>query len=166
MKTLNIVFAIIIGAFCASINAQEIETIAIFEVMDGRDNGSDITPQMLEANAFLVLYLSKDKKNVMFANVWEKNDSQSFGTIYAIAKEEFPETDKEYRGVLLNFNWSYNNSYDDKSGTAKVKLLVIYKTRGTYFELTIVPENLDKLVYKGEMKGDLSFLDSYLKIKS
>ena len=64
MKTINTVFAIIIGAFFASVNAQEIETIATFEVLDGRDNGSDITPQMLEANAFLVLYISSDKKGV------------------------------------------------------------------------------------------------------
>jgi len=162
MKTINTVFAIIISAFCTSINAQELETIATFEVLDGRDNGSDITPQMLEANAFLVLYLSKDKEDVMFANVWEKNDSQSFGSIYAIAKEEFPETDLEYKGELFNFNWSYSNSYDDKKGTAKVKLWLIYKPQGTYFEFTVIPEDLDQLVYKGTMHGDLALLESYI----
>ena len=163
MKTINTIFAIIIGAFFASINAQEIETIATFEVLDGRDNGSDITPQMLEANAYLALYLSSDKEDVMFANVWELNNSQSFGSAYAIVKEEFPETDEDYKGVLFNFNWSYQNSYDDKKGTAKVKLLVIFKPQGAYFEFTIIPEDLDELVYKGVMNGDLSLLDNYLK---
>ena len=104
-----------------------------------------------------------DGKEIMFSNYWAKSDSQSSGRIYSIEKEEFPETEKELKHGLYQFQWSYNNSYDDKKGTAKIRLFIIYKPQGVYFECTVLPENLDVLVYKGRMEGDLAALESSIK---
>jgi hypothetical protein len=49
------------------------------------------------------------------------------------------------------------NDYDDKKGTAKIQLTKIYKPQGITFELKIIPENLDLIVYKGYMEGSLDF---------
>lgn len=163
MKTIKKIFLTIIWIISATISAQETYEIAKFEVLYGQDSGIDITTQMLEANAYLVFYFSDDKEKILFANFWEKSESQSYGEIYSIVKEEFPETEKEFKNELFRFNWDYQNSYDDITGTAKVKLWIVYKPKGTYFEITIIPENLDVLVYKGKMQGDISILKNYIK---
>lgn len=167
MKNLKTICTIVICALYSVINAQEKkpsqEAFAIFEIFDARDNGTDITPEALEDKAKLVLYKSMDGKEIMFSNFWAKSDSQSSGRIYSVEKEEFPETEKELKHGLYQFQWSYNNSYDDKKGTAKIRLFVIYKPQGVYFECTVLPENLDVLVYKGRMEGDLAALESSIK---
>lgn len=167
MKNLKTVCTILICILYSTINAQdkkdEQQDIATFEISDARDNGNDITPQALEENAVLVLYKLGDSNEILLSNFWEKSKSQSFGQIYSIVKKEFSETETEFKGELYNFQWSYTNTYDNKKGTAKVKLLVVYKPQGTYFEFTILPENLDVLLYKGIMSGDLTALESIIK---
>jgi hypothetical protein len=166
MKNLKILFVIINITFYSSSNAQEKETQEVFatlEISDARNNGNDITPEALESDAKLIFYKSNDGKEILLSNYWAKSDTQSWGRIYTIEKEEFPETEKELKHCLYQFQWSYNNSYDDKMGTAKIKLLIIYKPQGIYFECTVMPENLDVLVYKGRMEGDLAALESSVK---
>lgn len=167
MKNLKTVCTILICVLYSTLNAQdkkdEQRDIATFAINDARDNGSDITPQALEENASLVLYKLGDSSEILLSNFWEKSKSQSFGRIYSIVKEEFPETETEFKAELYHFQWSYTNTYDDKKGTAKIKLFVVYKPNGTYFEITILPENLDVLVYKGIMSGDLTALESNIK---
>ena len=167
MRNLKIVFTIIICVLYSSINAQEKsesqEAFATFEINDARDNGDDITPEALEENAKLVLYKSTNEKEIMLSNYWGKSNSQSFGRIYSITKEENAATETEYGYALYNFQWSYSNSYDNKKGTAKIRLFVIYKPQGIYFECTVLPENLDELIYKGRMEGNLAALESSIK---
>lgn len=167
MKNLKTTFAILISVFYSTINAQEKkesqEAFATFEINDLRRNGYDITPQALENNAQLVFYKSNDGKEILLSNYWEKSNSQSYGRIYSITKEEYPETEKELKYDLYQFQWSYNNTYDEKRGTAKIKLFLVYKPQGTYYEYTMQSENLDMSVYKGVMKGDLTALDNCIK---
>nr|WP_315215269.1 hypothetical protein [uncultured Flavobacterium sp.] len=167
MKNVKTTFAIFISVFYSTINAQEKkesqEAFATFEINDARYNGDDITQEVFEENDKLVLYKSTDGKEIMFSNYWEKSKSQSYGRIYSIYKEEFPESEKELKHGLYEFQWSYTNTYDDKKGTAKIRLFVVYKPQGIYFECTVLPENLDELVYKGTMKGDLSLLVNSIK---
>jgi hypothetical protein len=167
MTNFKTICTIVICVLHFAINAQEKkaahEVFATFEISDARDNGNDITPGIIENNARLVLYKSFDNQEIMLANYWEKSNSQSFGRIYSIIREAFPETEKELKHELYHFQWSYINSYDDKKGTAKISLLVIYKPQGIYYECTILPENLDVLVYKGLMTGDLKALENSIK---
>jgi hypothetical protein len=166
MKNLKILFVIIIITFYSSSNAQEKETQEVFatlEISDARNNGNDITPEALESEAKLIFYKSNDGKEILLSNYWAKSDTQSWGRIYSFEKEEFPETEKELKYCLYQFQWSYKNSYDDKMGTAKIRLFTIYKPQGVYFECTVLPENLDVLVYKGRMEGDLAALESSIK---
>lgn len=167
MKNLKIVYTFIICVLHSAINAQEKseqqEVFATFEIYDARDNGEDFTPKVLEESAKLILYKSTDNKEIMFSNYWEKSNSQSFGRVYSITTEEYAATKTEYGYALYNFQWSYINSYDDRKGTAKIRLYVVYKPQGIYFKCTIVPENLKVLVYQGRMEGDLVLLKSDIK---
>ena len=160
MKNLKIICIIVICILSSTINAQEKKTsqeaIATFEINDARDNGYDITPDVLENNARLVLYKSRDGKEIMLSNYWEKSNSQSYGPIYSITKEENPVT--EFKTETFHFQWSYQNTYDAIKGTSSVKLIVNHKPNGNYYELTLFTEYLDVLIYSGVMKGDLTSL--------
>lgn len=167
MKNLKLVFTIIICVLYSGINAQETtespQAFATFEINDARNNGDDITPDALDEEAKLVLYKTLDGKEIMFSNYRTKSQSQSYGRIYSITKEEKAATETEYGYALYNFKWSYKNSYDDKEGTAKIRLLLVYKSQGVYFECAILPENLDVLLYKGRMEGDLVALENSIE---
>lgn len=165
MKKLNALFTIVICITYSIANAQTEETkekqnpFAFFEIRDARRNEDNVTNQALKEKATLILYQMTKTNSIMLANYWEKSNSQSFGPIFSIVKSENLDKKEENKSEVYTFYWSYYNTYDQKKGTAEIKLLVIYKPQGTYFEITVIPENLDELVYKGQMKGDLAILE-------
>ncbi len=59
-----------------------------------------------------------------------------------------------------HFQWSYANTYDKDKGTTSVKLLVIHKPEGKYFEFTIFTKGLEVLLYNGFMQNDLTVLET------
>ena len=130
------------------------ETLSKFIITDASDNGNDITETILEQNAYLVFYTDVEEKLFM-ANVWEKNNTQSFGRLYNTEHKKLKETYESFEADIFYFRWRYINSYDTKKGTATVELIKIYKPQGVTFKIKIIPENLDVLVYKGYMEGTL-----------
>jgi hypothetical protein len=164
MKVLKIFYMIMICFFNSTLNAQvkvaegEQEIIATFAINDARENGNDVTSRSLERNCSLSFYKIPDSDNIQLCNLCALDDSQSYGPIYFVVKEEHPRTEKDLKSELFNFYWSYNNTYDENKGTAKAKLFVVHKPQGIYYELTMVLENLDVLVYKGSMNGNLDSL--------
>lgn len=171
MKTLKTLFTILIYISYSIATAQTEESkesketkekqnpFAFLEIRDARRNDDDVTIQALQEKATLILYQMAKTNSIMLANYWEKSNSQSFGPIFSIVKSKNPDKKEENKSEVYTFYWSYYNTYDQKKGTAEIKLLVIYKPQGTYFEITVIPENLDELVYKGQMKGDLAILE-------
>ena len=159
MKYFMLLLLILNNNFNSKLQAQETEnqqkTIAKFQITDGTVNGEDVTPTLINENAYLVIYSIVETNDLCMANFWQTSKSQSFGSIYAIEEKNIDESDENYKADFINFQWSYTNTYDSKKGTAKVELMKIYKPQGVYFEMTIVPENLDVLVYKGFMSGTL-----------
>lgn len=168
MKTINLILFIFLFT---SINAQEKkkdnseeqETLVKFYMRDARENEDDITPQMLARKGYLCFYTIPESENLQLSNTSDIEDDQSYGPIYNITREVHLKTDKNLGSELIKFYWSYNNTYDAIVGTGEVTIFVIHKQQGDYFEITIIPENLDKLVYKGEMKGDLSKLERFIE---
>lgn len=169
MKNLNLIYYIFICSLSSTINAQDKDrynlqyTFAKFEIRDGRKNGDDITPILLQEKACLLMYKTSDSEQIMLSNFWEESNSQSYGPIYFISKEENPNKEGNYKNDLFHFYWSYINTYDKKEGTAMVNLLIVQKPLGNYFELTILPENLDKLEYQGKLMSDYLVLDFNMK---
>ena len=137
--------------------AQQQEILAKFIITDATLNGVDVTPTLLSNNAYTVFYTRGNDGLVYMANVWAKSNSQSYGPMYSINKENIKETYETYEADIFNFNWLYINNYDNKKGTAKVQLIKIYKPQGVAFTVTIIPENLDIMVYKGYMEGSVDF---------
>lgn len=167
MNHLKTIYTIIIWSIYATMNAQystdNNNIIAEFKVMDARDNGEDVSPRMIPANGRLIIYQSAINNQLMLSNFWEKSQTQSYGPITCLSIELTPESEKTYKKEVVTFNWAYSNTFDDNKGIAESKILILYKPQGKYFELTILTEDKWLLVYKGEMKGNLRELDSYVE---
>lgn len=136
------------------------KTIEKLQINAGYVNGVDITPRLIEEKAFIAFYQIGETDQLYMANYHDTSNTQSFGTLYAVEKENIEESEESYKALIFNFQWTYVNSYDEDSGNAKVELIKVYKPQGVYFKITIVPENLDILVYKGYVEGTLD-LDVY-----
>lgn len=132
------------------------DEIRKFVITDAEVNGVNRTEQLLKEEAFLVLYRkSNESDTIYFANVWKKSDSQSFGRIFNSTYSEEKETDSTYATEQMRFRWSYKNNYDDEGGTATVKISIVHKPVGQAFKISIIPEDLDVLIYKGYVANTL-----------
>lgn len=160
IKKRLILFTLLISFGLLSVYSQEKESnqevFAKFHITDWIKNGVDMTPSISDQEAILVLYENTKSKEYMMSNYWSKSKSQSFGPIYSLDTKHYEATNENYEYDSLSFQWHYTNTYDDKKGTAKVELLKVYKPQGVYFKMTIIPENLDVLIYRGYMEGTLN----------
>lgn len=153
MKKLILGILLFVNAFAFAQNNTQ-ETLAKFIIIDASDNGNDTTEIYLDAGGYIVFYTQPDGKLYM-ANVMSNRNSQSFGRLYSAEHSKLKETYENYEADIFYYKWRYINSYNDKKGTATVELIKIYKPQGVTFKVTIIPENLDVLVYKGFMEGTL-----------
>jgi hypothetical protein len=160
---LNILFFLLLFTFNLMQSQEESsKVITKYIITHASHNDIDVTEDLLKEKSYLVLYkniepeLEADSEEMFFANVWDVSDSQSYGRIFNMDSSQTPETEESYRTSILNFNWSYQNSYNDESGTAKVKVFNIFKPAGITFTITIVTEDLDFFTYKGYVDGSLN----------
>jgi hypothetical protein len=140
----------------ASVFAQQQETIATFIIQDARLNDEDVTAFYLDGGGYLVIYKDSDEV-LLLANVLSNKNTQSYGRMFNLKHEKRHETQEEYELDVFQFRWSYQNSYDNREGTADVELLKIHKPNGIAFVCTIITEKLDVLRFKGYMEGSLQF---------
>ncbi len=144
-------------SFLVAAQDDEQTTLAKFNILDASHNGVDVTPDILEAGAYTVFYTIAEDGLMYMANVWPNNESQSFGPMYGVQTEKVEETYENYAADYFYFNWRYNNTYNDESGTAAVEVIKIYKPQGVAFTIKIVSEELDVIIYKGYMEGTVDF---------
>ena len=138
--------------------AQKQQELARFIVLEANSNGIDYTDWALERNNYLIFFLN-EYGELCFSNV--TNSGQSYGSVSNLRHEEVEETHSSYGADYYTFRWRYINDYDYKKGSAIVELTKIYKERAVAFELKMIIENMDVLIYKGYMQGSLN-LDKYL----
>lgn len=154
MKNIFLVISLLIP--CVFFGQDKLSIVTTFNVTDGKKNGIDITETLIEQDSYLVLYKTGNSKELFLANIWKKDNSQSYGRIYNLKEEIEEETEKNYKSENINFKWSYINTYNSKQGTADVVLVKTYKPQAVIFKLTIISEDLDVLVYKGYIEGTLN----------
>jgi len=135
------------------------KTLGKFIITDAKINNVDMTESYLENDGYIAFYTSGDG-NLNMTNIMSKRaNSQSYGRLYAMKEQVSKETKTQYETYLFSFRWRYKNTYDSKSGTATVRFQKVYKAQGVTFTCTIIPENLDILVFRGYMEGTLDFSD-------
>ena len=152
---MKIILTFLFFTFSSIVIAQQ-KTLAKFIITDASHNNIDVTETYLDVGGYIVFYTNDDDELFM-ANVMSKRDTQSFGRLYSSEHSSLKETYEKYEADVFYFKWRYVNDYDSKKGTATVKFVKIYKPQGITFICTIIPEDLEVLVYKGYMNGTIDF---------
>jgi hypothetical protein len=129
-----------------------------FIITDARINQINLTQEFTDKEGYIAFYTVEGKDDMYMTNYRGKTNSQSYGRMYDLDSKKIPESESTYEIQQYSFKWSYKNSYDGKSGTADVRMTVTVKPAGNAFEITIVPENLDVLVFKGYEYGTVQLV--------
>lgn len=159
MKRILIIISILFIANISSF-AQNQKDIARFYVLEATVDGIDVTSQIVNNNVYTVFYETEDEMLYM-ANVWERHNSQSWGPIFNVDYEHYPETSSKYESDEFIFDWAFSNSYDSKRGICGVTLTKIYKPEGIISILTLREDSGKVTVYTGYMEGTLNFSKYY-----
>ncbi len=153
-KIFLLFFVMLAGLFSATAQQQEYARIVIQEAyLDDQD----VSEQYRQGEAFLIFYKNNDNE-IYMANVWPKNDSQSYGRITDWAFNHYPETDDDFAIDEYQFNWHYSNTYDAESGVAKCCLLKFLDPEGARYALGFELIDNSTARYYGEMQGDIDKL--------
>lgn len=140
--------------------AQEQKEVARFYVIEATMNGIDVTSQVVNNEVYTVFY-ETDEGLLYMANVWERSGTQSWGPIFNVVNEHYPETNTTYESDEFLFDWAFRNSYDTKKGICEVTFSKIYKPNGIVSVLTLYEDSGDVVVYTGYMKGTVNFSKYY-----
>jgi hypothetical protein len=146
---------LLIMAMCSNLVIAQHTVIAKFIITDVQINKVDATKSFTDDGAYIAFYTVDGKPQEFMTNYHERSNTQSFGAMYDLSSEENQATDTSYKTQSYTFRWSYTNTYDGKSGTATVHMLMIFKPLGVAFKITMLPENLDLIVIKGFEDGTL-----------
>lgn len=154
-KTFTLFFAACL--FSVAANAQKLERLTdddfVLSIIQVTIDGKDCTEVFLENEAFLALY-ERDGK-LYFANCWQKAGTQSYGSITILEHKE--NNDAEYPTETTSLLWRYANTYDDKTGTANILMRLTYRPISVAFELSILTESAELLIFKGYVNGSLEW---------
>ena len=120
-----------------------------FEIEKGIVNGNDLSEFLSEKHARIVFYKESKNSDLMMANFWQKDNSQSFGKAKIIKHEHEVINDEVFESDTYFIKWKFKNTYNDKKGVAKIKLKIHYTTKGNYVQITIIPKDCEVLIYKG-----------------
>ena len=157
--TLKYCYLIVFILFSQLVVAQSEnqKLIAKFVITKATKNGEDVTPLYIQTGASLIFYTSGNDGLLYLSNFCPNADSQSYGPVYAVKSSSIPKKNKKQKVDISHFNWHYTNTYDNKTGIAKVEMPKIYNPLNITFSITIIPENLDILIYNGYMEGSVDF---------
>ena len=160
MKRILIIMSVLFVTTFSTSFAQNQKEVARFYVLEATMNGFDVTSQVVNNKAYTVFY-ETDEGLLYMANVWEKTDSQSWGPIFNVEYEHYPETSSVYESDEFVFDWAFSNSYDTKRGICEVSFSKIYKPEGIVSVLTLREDSGDVTVYTGYMEESINFSKYY-----
>ena len=132
-KTLLLSIIIILTVF-SKIYSQNLEqeTLYTFILLEGKENGDDISEQITDDDTRMIFYKNSNTDIVSFANIRENVNKQTYGPAIEFKKTSTKADIEYYKTVTLEFKWHYKNSFDDRKGIGHVKIVKIYKTLATF----------------------------------
>lgn len=149
MKTIFIFLTILLPLLSFS---QEPITLTHLFILQAEINGVDETEHHLDQEAYLSFYKFDNDSLVYLANVWSKDDSQSYGRTVLVEVKE----DKENESVYLGMMWYYYNTYDNLEGFSDIHLNIMKGNEHDLFQMDIIPENKNMIIqYAGVLTNPL-----------
>ncbi len=155
MKRFFIIISMLLIATTSAF-AQGQKDLARFYVLKATIDGKDYTSYVVNNDAYTVFYETGDGRLYM-ANVWEKQDSQSWGPVLNMNSKHHPETSTTYESDEFIFDWAFSNSYDSKTGVCEVSFSKVYKPQGVVSILRIREKSGSVTEYVGYMNGTVNF---------
>lgn len=153
LKVINISIFLLIINFILYAQEEKPKTIYDFRIYEGVSEENDVTKWLLDSEMHTLFYLYEKDSLLMMANIGYKSGTQSYGRITTTKDSEFGIIEEGHEIEIYYFDWQYINDYDDETGLAKVKAIIETKSDATYLTLTIVPNDLSIIVYKGIIDG-------------
>lgn len=156
----NFKLLFVVSIFLASSTfsfSQKVNELAKFIITEATVNDVDWTDFYLDQSAYVVFYTIDENNLIYMANYCEKDNTQSYGPMYATKSKDYEETSSTYEAKEFNFNWRYTNDYDGKTGTSKVIFTKVYQPKGVTFYIKIITEKLEVIVFTGYMEGSIDF---------
>ncbi len=153
----KIFLIITISLCCCTFSlAQNQKKLFELRILEFTKNGEDYTSWIAERKQSFIFYIHDGEDYLAnYCNSCTDN-TQSHGRVYNFNEvSSAKETDKQYGYTNYSFTWRYFNSYDNKSGSADVKLFVVYKPNGNTFTMKVILSNMDVMIYKGYIEESM-----------
>jgi len=129
--------------------------LAKFTIIKGKINNSDFSKELIDAGAYTAFYTKKNNDSIYMANVFANQNSESIGPIYnIIIRQKRQKSETAHGGVIVAFDWNYQDSYEDDQGTAKIEAIIVQdKPEGNSFSLRLLGQDKQFLEYEGKVDG-------------
>jgi hypothetical protein len=154
---LTFLFLSAVLTLSAQQNSTKKEQSKKYIITESKINEVDNTAFDLDREGFLTFVELEDDDNLYLVNDSQVYEGFTYGKISKIEHSNTEETAEDYQSDTFDFMWNHNNSYDDVTGYASVRLTKIYKPQGIIFTMLIVYANLDLLEYSGYIEGSINF---------
>ncbi|WP_260255094.1 hypothetical protein [Elizabethkingia meningoseptica] len=112
-------------------------------ITESSKNGWDNSQFDIERGGHIVFY--KMGKEVYMADISGKCDQQTYGKI----DQMITTSSKSEKFPTSTFRWKYQNTYDNKTGSAMVKLHKYYESGEIRFTMQILSSDSKTVIYKG-----------------
>jgi hypothetical protein len=129
--------------------------LAKFTLTKGMKNNKDVSKELIDAGAYTAFYTKKNNDSIYMANVFANHNSESIGSIYnIIIRQKRKKSETAHGGVIVAFDWYYQDSYEDDQGTAKIEAIIVQdKPEGNSFSLRLLSQDNQFLEYEGKVDG-------------
>ncbi|WP_284357710.1 hypothetical protein [Elizabethkingia anophelis] len=112
-------------------------------ITESTKGGWDNSQFDIERGGHIVFY--KMDEEIYMADISGKCDQQTYGKI----DQMITTTSKSVKFPTSTFRWKYQNTYDNKTGSAMVKLHKYYESGEIRFTMQILSSGSKTLIYKG-----------------
>lgn len=126
-----------------------IKTYNAYLIQVAKLNGQDYSQRYINGNAGIIIYSFENDPKTFMNVVIPGESSKSYGYMLAEHREDTPAVGSNYSRTLIEFAWEFNNSYDNKKGSATCTFIREYRPDGTKFGLLIQDSNGGKTEFYG-----------------
>ena len=146
----QLIFSFLTLMLFSSVYGQS--TDVTYKVTNYSINGENFDNLALAGDVSLSFYMCDDN-TVCFTNHWRNNNSQSYGGVYSLKTNEFPETSTTYAYLEIKFTWHFFNTYNSKSGKALVNITNVFIGNSVTFTAEIIVLDTNEvLLFKGYLE--------------
>ncbi|TAE75353.1 MAG: SH3 domain-containing protein [Bacteroidetes bacterium] len=116
----------------------------VFKIVKFSSDGANYDAYISSKDAIYTFDFCNDN-DLCFKNIWRATNSSSYGIVKSLQRKEYKDTQTFDNIQELRFIWSFQNTYDNKTGDASVTFKKIIKNYRTDFicKISVLSENYE-----------------------